>query len=168
MVSKNSRKILPSGSLSRLRQCTILEPYAQDGKGGRPESSWEQLVRCHARRDCLSLSAMISPQLAKSFRYASCQQFLGPASLLRAFSSNLSPLGSLAPSMAKSPTAPSSSITGARSPPVAVADEEEEEEMFHENPRILTGQTKKQIKISSTGHRFLDMILLVTDLGAGN
>jgi hypothetical protein len=45
---------------------------------------------------------------------------------------------------------------------------DEEEKMFHKNPWILTGQTKKQIKISSTGHRFLDMIILVTDLGAGN
>jgi hypothetical protein len=51
---KNSRKTLPSDSLSRLRQCTTLEPCAQDRKGGRPESSWKQLLRCHARRDCLS------------------------------------------------------------------------------------------------------------------
>ena len=166
MVSKkNSRKTLPSDSLSRLRQCTILDPSAQDGKGGRPESSWKQLLRCHARRDCLSLSAMISLQLAKSFRYASCQQFLCPASLFRAFSSSLSPLGSLVPSRAKSATAPSSSITGARSPPLGA---DEEEKMFHENPRILTGQTKRQIKITSTDHTFLDMILLVIDLAADN
>jgi len=45
---------------------------------------------------------------------------------------------------------------------------DEEEKMFHENPWILTGQNKKQIEISSTGHRFLDMILLVTDPGASN
>jgi len=67
--------------------------------------------------------------------------------------------------MAKSATAPSSSITGAWLPSVPA---DEEEKMFHKNPWILTGQTKKQIKISSTGHRFLDMIILVTDLGAGN
>ena len=87
--------------------------------------------------------------------------------LIRAFSSNLSPLGSLAlaPSMAKSATAPSSSIIGARSPPVGAV---EEEKMFHENPRILIGQTKKQIKITSTDHTFHDMILLLIDLGAGN
>jgi hypothetical protein len=107
---------------------------------------------------------MISLQLANSFRYASCQQFLGPASLFRAFSSSFSPLGSLVPSRAKSATAPSSSITGAPSPPLGA---DEEEKMFHENPWILTGQNKKQIEISSTGHRFLDMILLVTELGAG-
>jgi hypothetical protein len=44
----------------------------------------------------------------------------------------------------------------------------EEEKMFHENARILIGQTKRQIKITSMDHTFLDMILLVTDLGAGN
>jgi DNA-directed RNA polymerase subunit L len=47
-------------------------------------------------------------------------------------------------------------------------DEEEEEKMFHENPWILTGQTKMQIKITGTDHTFLDMIVWVTDLGAGN
>jgi hypothetical protein len=67
--------------------------------------------------------------------------------------------------MAKSATTPSNSIIGVRSPPV---DAVEEEKMFHENARILIGQTKRQIKITSMDHTFLDMILLVTDLGAGN
>jgi hypothetical protein len=48
---------------------------------------------------------------------------------------------------------------------VAVVDDEEEK-MFHENPRVLTGQTKMQIKITNTDHTFLDMIVRVTDLGA--
>lgn len=142
----------------------MLELSAQEGNGDLPESSWKQLVRCHARRDCFSLSAMMSPQLAKSFPYASCQQFLGPASLFRAFSSNFSPRGSLAPSMAKSATAPSSSIIGAR---WLLPADDEEEKMFHENPLVLGEQAHRQIKISSAERAFLVMIRLVTDLGTG-
>jgi len=41
----------------------------------------------------------------------------------------------------------------------------DQEEKFHENPRILKGQTKRQIKkITSTDHTFLD-ISVVLSLG---
>jgi hypothetical protein len=147
---------LLSESLSLLRQWTILEPSLQDGKDGLPESSWKQLLRCHASRDCFSLSAMMSPQLARSFLYALCQQFFGPVTLFRAFSSSFTPRGSLAPSMAKSATAPSSSIIGARS--LAV-----DEKMFHEKQLVLRGKLHRHVKISSTAHRFLVMMQLATD-----
>ncbi|KAI4965727.1 hypothetical protein ZWY2020_051012 [Hordeum vulgare] len=100
---------------------------------------------------------MISPQPAKRLRYASCQQFLGPASLFRAFSSSFSPRGLLVPSIEKSATAPSSSIIGARSP---AAEDDRDEKMFHDSPLLRRGHSHKQAKINSTNDAFFLMALV--------
>jgi hypothetical protein len=63
---KNSRRTLLSELLSISWQWTISEASLPDDKDGLPESSWNQLLRCHASCDCFSLSAMMLPQLERA------------------------------------------------------------------------------------------------------